>query len=681
MSPRPTAALLLLAAGGGTGGVPSRPLSRPFASPSSAGGGGGGGGGGAAVVAAASPPSPRRRRWPRSPGRSPHRPRRAEGSQGDEGEEADAEGGGEGEGGERGEEEWYLPPSEPEEWYLPSLKVQIATTWLFGSGDVSEWGGADPDPNAAAAANATDDDPPAAIPIEIPSLLEGEYVTDVSAGGTHSAALTSEGRIFTAGTSAGSEERGMGRDADDGAALGFAPISEAHDLDGVPTADLPRFAKVAASTDYTFAIDEDGNAWSAGSNAYGQLCLNDTASRDRFRRVSMPGAGAGANPFDPPIEIADVALGERHALLLGADGRVWGCGWNPYGQLGVGLKGEDAAMPVEVVIDAPDGEGAENGTGINGTIVQVAAGRGSSYFLTSSGHVYAAGTNYRGQLCLGHRNDTTLPAMLSGLNVSSNGTNVASIAAGASSLYLLLSDGSVLACGENTQGQLGLGEGAADSVDVPTPIPNVTDITGIFSGPTSLGAYFASDRVVYAVGFDGIGARENWDVPDLVACADGGTAPMEGLVVSTSNDVTLYLATTETSFACEAENATTGAPTATPSPAGSRAPASSSSASSAPTGSGTPTTIAPTASPTASLRPSSSASPTGETRAPTTPSAAFDGPSPVPSSSHAPSGGDQTKPPPVRADPVADSAGGPCSSSSFGPFFMGVVAFLWMSII
>ncbi|KAL7536356.1 hypothetical protein ACHAWF_005443 [Thalassiosira exigua] len=77
-------------------------------------------------------------------------------------------------------------------------------------------------------------------------------------------------------------------------------------------------------------------------------------------------------------------------------------------------------------------------------------------------------------------------------------------------------------------GQLGLGlsEDASESVNVPTLIPNVTDITGIFSGSTSLGAYFASERVVYTVGFDGTGARECWDVLDVLTCAEGGTAPM-----------------------------------------------------------------------------------------------------------------------------------------------------------
>jgi len=49
-----------------------------------------------------------------------------------------------------------------------------------------------------------------------------------------------------------------------------------------------------------------------------------------------------------------VALGERHTLLLREDGKVFGCGGNQYGQLGIGVKGGNVLSLSEIAIDVPD---------------------------------------------------------------------------------------------------------------------------------------------------------------------------------------------------------------------------------------------------------------------------------------------------------------------------------------
>ena len=304
------------------------------------------------------------------------------------------------------DDESYLPENEDEEWYLPvvaaddlngydpDLKVNLKRTWLFGAGDPADWGGVFSDMG-----NATNSSGSTILPIEIPSLRVGEHVTAVSAGGLHSAILTNEGRIFTSGGGGALAGRGLGRSTNNGTELGFAPISEVYPLDpaannwhsSIPTTILPRFVKVAASQYYTFALDNLGNVWATGNNAYGQLRMNDTITRDRFHQVkiSIPN---DENVFDVQgMKIIDIVLGERHTLMLREDGKLWGCGWNPYGQLGIGLKGGSVLSPVEIIIDAPDQ--GNNGTvdASNEFITSVVAGRGSSYFLTKSGNVYASG--------------------------------------------------------------------------------------------------------------------------------------------------------------------------------------------------------------------------------------------------------------------------------------------------
>lgn len=83
-------------------------------------------------------------------------------------------------------------------------------------------------------------------------------------------------------------------------------------------------------------------------------------------------------------------------------------------------------------------------------------------------HHSSTGTNYKGKLCLGHREDRTLPTVLAHVDnflhdghdfsYVDEGVGVASIEAGSSSIYLLLTNGMLLACGENTHGQLGIGD-------------------------------------------------------------------------------------------------------------------------------------------------------------------------------------------------------------------------------
>lgn len=279
------------------------------------------------------------------------------------------------------------------EWYLPDTKVNIKRTWLFGAGDPSEWG----------ETNGDDGSIMLPTPINVP-LRAGEYITDISAGGLHSAILTNEGRIFTAGSSSAGESLGLGRDTMDGTELSFMPVTEVYpindntgDYSNVASTALPQFTKVEASQHYTFALDNMGRVWTTGNNAYGQLCLNDTMTRDRFYEVKMPSDNESNSNNEAPEgrNIVDIVLGERHSLLLREDGKAYGCGWNQYGQLGIGVKGQNMLSPVEIMIDAPDDEDVtitESGRQVEHEVITNAvAGRGSSYFLTSSGHVYATG--------------------------------------------------------------------------------------------------------------------------------------------------------------------------------------------------------------------------------------------------------------------------------------------------
>lgn len=529
--------------------------------------------------------------------------------------------------------------TQDKELYLPDLNIPLPDdddspkTWLFGAGDSSEWGAATTNDESANSTVEVNRHRPTMI--NISALDQGEYVTDTSAGTLHSTVVTNQGRILTA-SSVAIQASGIGRDTVDGSKLDFQPITEVYYLDDQNPSTPPSFSKVIASQYYTMALDISGNVWATGANNYGQLCLGDTMSRDRFYQVAKAADAAAS------AKVVDIALGERHTLLLMDNGQVFACGWNAYGQLGIGLKGTNILAPVEVLIDEPDFNNTTPDTPIVANITQIAAGRGSSYFLTSSDHVYATGTNYEGQLCLGDRVDRPLPTMLMGVeqmqsnrgndfSFNDEGVVVDLIAAGKSSFYMLLSNGQVVACGKNTHGQLGnanINNTASTSAsdvasDVPAMVTTLANVTDIFASAISFTAFFLQDYGVYGVGQDGSGQIGNgamqWNPLSEVSCPENERAfvGQQNIIISSGNDHTLFLVNTDGIFDCEGQGGNNNnnstdfsslAPSSSMSPTSSAVPTVTASPQ-APSWY-SPTTPSPTSSPAPTLSPSPTETPT-----------------------------------------------------------------------
>ena len=75
----------------------------------------------------------------------------------------------------------------------------------------------------------------------------------------------------------------------------------------------------------SFILKNDGTLWGCGYNKFGQLGLGDTIDRSTFTIASI-------NTND----VKSVYCGNDHTLILKNDGTLWGCGYNGFGQLGLG---------------------------------------------------------------------------------------------------------------------------------------------------------------------------------------------------------------------------------------------------------------------------------------------------------------------------------------------------------
>lgn len=200
----------------------------------------------------------------------------------------------------------------------------------------------------------------------------------------------------------------------------------------------------------TMILTPAGAVYSMGYNNYGQLCLGNQVQQTSPVLVTDVNLGvvsdiqwSGGNT----VTNSDYAA---HALFLKSDGTVRACGFNTYGQCGDGTTTSPRTTSVA--------------TGLTGVTALVAAGGyyGMSGALKSDGSIRLWGYNNWGNV-----GDNTTATRTAPYDPSAN---QAAIASGVSKLAMnggysyggnvlaIKTDGSMYACGDNSQGQLGLGD-------------------------------------------------------------------------------------------------------------------------------------------------------------------------------------------------------------------------------
>jgi alpha-tubulin suppressor-like RCC1 family protein len=95
---------------------------------------------------------------------------------------------------------------------------------------------------------------------------------------------------------------------------------------------------------HSFLLLEGGELYACGDNTHGQLGLGDTANRNSWQRVALPGP------------VRTIVAGAYHSFLQLATGEVYGCGHNGRGQLGLGdNRNRYQWRPLEVPMSAESG--------------------------------------------------------------------------------------------------------------------------------------------------------------------------------------------------------------------------------------------------------------------------------------------------------------------------------------
>ena len=295
----------------------------------------------------------------------------------------------------------------------------------------------------------------------------------------HTVYLESDGTVWTWGNNSngqlGNGTNGPGTDSS-------VPVQ-------VP--GLSGMTAIAAGTNFTVALKNDGTVWTCGYNGYGQLG-NGTN-----------GPGTDSNI---PVQVSEtsglsnviaIAAGYDHtiALMNSSGGIAWAWGHNLNGQLGNGTQ-TDSNIPVQA-------------GGLN-NILAIAAGNAFTVALQNVGldsQVWAWGSNNNGQLGNGNINDSWSPVNVSGLS----STGAISVAAGYDHAVAMKTDGTVWAWGGNSNGQLG--NGTTDGSVTPVQVSEMSGVAAVAAGEKDT-VTLRIDGTVWAWGYNFYGQLGNNSTAD-----------------------------------------------------------------------------------------------------------------------------------------------------------------------
>jgi alpha-tubulin suppressor-like RCC1 family protein len=301
------------------------------------------------------------------------------------------------------------------------------------------------------------------------SLNQGETISKVSSGNSHTVILTSDGRIFTAGYNDSGQ---LGFDSNRLDISTFTLVT----IDGLNNGEKPN--DIITGYNHTMIITSNKRLFTSGDNQDGQLGLGHNDNIYTFTEVII-----NISIYDPDTDttnisqmtdpIEKVVCGEKHTIILTNTNRLFSTGSNYNGQLGLENYG-DMNTFTEVIINISTYDPDTDTTITNqmtDPITQIACGDNYSFILTTTNKLFATGYNYYGQLGLGYDyndNDIYSFTRVENIEVFDADTQqniviqlnetISKIICGESYTLFLTSSNKLFCTGYNDDGQLGLND-------------------------------------------------------------------------------------------------------------------------------------------------------------------------------------------------------------------------------
>jgi len=277
---------------------------------------------------------------------------------------------------------------------------------------------------------------------------------------------------------------------------------------------LTTWSAVSSKRFLSLAVKTDGTLWSWGRNTNNQL-------GDGTTRSSPAQIGALTT-------WSTVTAGWYFAFAIKTDNSLWAWGKNGYGQLGLGDVTQRTS-PVQV----------------SGAWSTVAAGYGSTLAIKTDGTLWAWGNSNFGQLGLGNTTSYSLPKQVGALTTWSKVETSYN-----SHTIAIKTDGTLWSWGNNTFGQLGLGN--TTNYNSPKQVGALTTWATMAKGPTTCSLAIKTDGTLWSWGQGingklGLGNTTNYSSPKQVGAltawatvAGGGLSDFYGFSLAIKTNGTLW---------------------------------------------------------------------------------------------------------------------------------------------
>ncbi|KAG9457082.1 hypothetical protein H6P81_001590 [Aristolochia fimbriata] len=210
--------------------------------------------------------------------------------------------------------------------------------------------------------------------------FKGIPVKMIAAGAEHTAAVTEDGDLYG---------WGWGRYGN----LGLGDRTDRLVPEKVSAVDGQKMVLVACGWRHTICISSTGSLYTYGWNKYGQL------GHGHFEDLLVP-LQLGDLRNSP---ISQIAGGWRHSMAVTYEGKLYGWGWNKFGQVGVG-DNIDHCSPKQVKF--PDEQ----------KVIQIVCGWRHTLALTDRQNLFSWGRGTSGQLGHGESVDRNTPKIIEALS-------------------------------------------------------------------------------------------------------------------------------------------------------------------------------------------------------------------------------------------------------------------------
>ena len=233
------------------------------------------------------------------------------------------------------------------------------------------------------------------VPVRI-EFCRGKNIVCIAAGNEHTCLLSDTGVVYAAGYN----DSGQCGTGNSGRVPELAPVESFRGRGVIQLVS-------SNGCEHTSAITEDGELWTCGYNARGQLGHGNKTHQSVPRLVDSL----------QQYRVRHVSCSYYHSIVSCEDDRIFGFGRNDYGQLGLGHN-DDKLIPTPI-------------TFFHGQrIVDIACGQYHSLVSVGSGGIFAFGKNDYGQLGIVPNEPKWHPVMVTGSEALASGELIPRIGKG-----------------------------------------------------------------------------------------------------------------------------------------------------------------------------------------------------------------------------------------------------------